>query len=142
MARPLKGTLVTTSLSDKIYNKSLQKYAQKEYLSAVLMQFVLIENNIRARLIGLCVQGNKLPVKLVEHLTQGVRFYRLVENFSKLIPDKKEWEDICVKMNDYRARRNRIIHELDSFRNFAELDRYIKETWGVGSEIFKFLCLN
>lgn len=106
------------------------------------MQFIIVEESIRDRMVGICVEDRKLPMKLITHLTQNITFYNLVINFSKIIPDDKIWKDISKKTNDYRKRRNKIVHELDQFKNLSELNKYIRETWKIGWEISNFLCLN
>lgn len=119
-------------LGYKLSIKSIEAYEKGDYVKAFFHQAEALENSVTAMIVGRA-RYLGMNEKEVQKLAYKGSFNTRINNLTKISGEKFSY--LCNSLHDYRERRNRIIHRKSEFQNEAELERYAKESWELGTDI-------
>lgn len=122
-------------LGYKLSIKSIKAYEKGDYVEAFFYQAEAFENSITVMIAGRA-RHLGMEEKEVKKLAYKGNFNTKIDNLINISGEEFRflWEDL----HDYRKRRNKIIHRKSEFKNEAELKRYAKESWELGTN--KIAC--
>ncbi len=122
-------------LGYKLSIKSIEAYEKGDYVEAFFYQAEAFENSITVMIAGRA-RHLGMDEKEVQRLAYKGNFNTKINNLIKISGEEFRflWDDL----HDYRKRRNKIIHRKSEFKNEAELKRYTKESWELGTN--KIYC--
>jgi len=114
---------------------SIKAYEKGDYILAFFYQVEIFENTMipmiagRARHLG-------MEEKEVKKLAYKGNFNTKIDNLINISGEEFRflWDDL----HNYRERRNKLIHGKSEFKNEAELKRFSKESWELGTN--KLFC--
>lgn len=119
-------------LGYKLSIKSIEAYEKGDYIKAFFHQAEALENSVTVMIAGRA-RHLGMSEKEVQKLAYKGNFNTKINNLTKI--SGEEFSFLCNGLHDYRERRNKIIHRKSEFKNEAELKRYSKESWELGTNI-------
>lgn len=111
---------------------SIEAYEKGDYILAFFYQVEIFENTMTPMIAGRARHLGK-DEKEVKRLAYKGNFDTKINNFIEI--SGEEFRSIWKDLHNYRKRRNKIIHKKSEFKNEAELKRFSKESWELGTNI-------
>lgn len=117
---------------EQLSNKSIEAFDNGDYYLALSLQLELVEEFIkmilrcRARHLGY----NKTKM---HDLADTGDLETRINNLIGLCGD--DFNFLCVDLQEWRKRRNKITHRKSTFSNETEFNDFCKETWLMGTAI-------
>ena len=115
-----------------ISNKSIEAFEHEKYFEAVMLQLEIVEEAIKIMIRGRARHLRLSNTKIHKLADEGDLETR-INNLQELCGS--DFRYLYGNLQDWRERRNRLIHREHTFKNNEELNDFARETWLIGTFI-------
>jgi len=115
-----------------ISNKSIEAFENGDFFKAVMLQLEVVEEAIKIMIRG---RGRHLGLSntKIHKLADEGDLETRINNLKELCGS--DFNYLCENLQDWRERRNRLIHRKHTFKDDEELNDFARETWLIGTFI-------